>query len=139
MTAVFGLVIYLANKSDGAPTNNGYAVPDNLFQVPSRLKFKANWFSDDYVTPYFYHNGWIPLLSVIRPILDDDDYEIENISYSLGSGNFDYEKKRWATVGDCLKHNHEVRKELKQRLKEQKEERLRRENRKREAYKRANS
>jgi hypothetical protein len=136
---VLSAILYLNYKSDSISVDEDYVVPENLFHVPSRLKFESSSFSDDYVTPYFYYNGWKPLLRVERPMLDTQDYEIEKIVYNLGNGKFDYEKKRWATVGDCLKHNHEVRLELEKKRKESKEEKLRQENRKREAYKRANS
>jgi hypothetical protein len=139
MVSVGGLTIYLSNKSKPLVNKNDDVIPDKYYEIPSQLKFKSSWFSDNYVTPYFYNNGWHPLLTVNKPILDYEDYEIKNISYRLGDGNFDYEKKKWSTLGDCLKHNQEAYKQLKVKRKEWNEDRLRKEKQKIEAYKRANS
>ncbi len=137
---VIGLIIYLAIKSENSVTKDDYVVPDEYYEIPSQLRFKPSWFSDDFVTPYFYHNGlWHALLGINRPMLENEDYEIENIAYRLGNGVFDAEKVKWATVGDCLKHNQQVHKELKLKRKERREDKLRREKQKIEAYKRANN
>jgi hypothetical protein len=96
--------------------------------------------SDDYVTPYFYHNGWKPLLSVDKPnVMNDYEYVGKHISYKLGNGNFEYEKKRWATVGLCLEHNEQVWEDVKRLRKEKKEYDEKAYRRKQEALKRANN
>lgn len=133
---IVGLIIYLKMKNID---------PSKFDDVPSRLKFKPSSFSDDYVTPYFYHRyKWHPLLKLVKPATSlFGCFHIEDITYELGDGNFDMEKRKWATVGDCLRHNQEVNEELKkyyERLnKRLKADILERENKKKEAYKRANS
>lgn len=107
------IVIHIIFKDD-LPNLSNKEISEDLFNKPSKLKFESSWFSDDYVTPYFYHNGWWqPLKRIGKPIWGLEDHWVENISYSLGNGNFEYEKKRWATVGDCLQHNRNVYEQFK--------------------------
>lgn len=138
MIVVVSLIMYLTNSS--STVSQEKEISKSLFEKPSQLKFKTTWFSEDYVTPYFYHNGWHPLLAVDRPnVMNDYEYVAKNITYRLGNGNFEYEKKRWATVGDCLKNNKQVWEDVK-RLQKQKDEDDKKEyRRKQEALKRANS
>lgn len=101
------IVIHIIFKDD-LPNLSNKEISENLFNKPSKLKFESSWFSDDYVTPYFYNHGWHALKRIGKPIIGLEDHWVENISYSLGNGNFEYEKKRWATVGDCLQHNRDI-------------------------------
>jgi hypothetical protein len=115
--------------------------PTKFDHIPSRLKFKHSLFSDDYVTPYFYHRyRWHPLLKLVKPAdVCFGDFEVKNITYLLGDGYFFLPKEKWATVGDCLRHNQEVYKELKNHREYTKQCLLEKENKKKEAFKRANN
>jgi hypothetical protein len=139
MVLVVLITMYLTNSSF-TNSDGKKEIPKSLYEKPSKLKFKTTWWSDDHVTPYFYHNGWQPLLSVDKPnVMNDYEYVAKNISYRLGNGNFEYEKKRWATVGLCLEHNEQVWEDVKRLRKEKKEYDEKAYRRKQEALERANN
>lgn len=145
MLVVVCVTVYISTKPYNSleTTSDGGKAPQpisqDLYEVPSQLKFKSSWFSDEYVTPYFYHYGWQPLLQLRKPMLKKYDYEIKDLSYRLGSGNFDGEKKRWATVGACLEHNQRIKFNYKESQKELEQSRIDDQKYKAEAFKRANS
>lgn len=136
---IVGLVIHLLFSNVPSVISVNKEISKELFETPSRLKFKSTWFSDDYVTPYFYHYGWQPLKTVGKPIWGLEDNWVENISYRLGNGNFEYEKRRWATVGDCLKHNQNVYAECKKNNESLEKQRREIYENKKAALKKANS
>lgn len=132
------LIAYFTSK----PTLERVEKPiePNLYNVPSRLKFEKTWFSGDYVTPYFfYYNRWVSIRTIGKPVLSLEDNWIKDLTYSLGSGDFNYEKKRWATVGACIEHNRNVYKELEENNISLKRQRKDLHKKKEEAFKRANS
>lgn len=138
MIAVVAITLYLTSNAN--PFQEDDTIAENLYEKPSQLKFKTTWFSDDYVTPYFYHNGWKPLLCVDKPnVMNDHEYTIKNITYRLGNGNFEYEKKRWNNVGTCLENNQRVWEDVKKLRKQKQIDDQKEYMRKQEAYKRANS
>lgn len=137
------LVVFVVIKLDsgnGSILLDSGEIPERLYEVPSRLKFESTWFSDDYVTPYFYHNGmWISLKRVDYDFTDPTgDRYLSPISWKLGDGNFDHEKKKWSTVGACLEHNREMRKECNKQNVSLAKEREERRRKKEEAWRRAN-
>jgi hypothetical protein len=116
-------------------------IPEELFKIPSNIFIRPTWFSNDYVCFYFMYKGQKHSIWEIKePMLNGEDYAVSDKTVKLGNGDFEYEKnKRWATLGDCLKHNLEMWKGYK--IKQQELEKQRERNRlaKQEAYKRANS
>lgn len=140
MVIVIGLTIYLTNKFGTNTSETTSIISEHLFEKPSQLKFEPSWFSDDYVVPYFYHNGWHAILELKRPILDYDNYTLKNMTLRLGNGDFEYEKtKKWATVGDCLEHNKKMKLEYSEKQVKLEQSRIDEKKRKIEAFKRANS
>lgn len=143
MVLVFIVILLTENKSsasEGQPTKP-VEIPQNLYGVPSQLKFKEAWFGGGYVTPYFYHNGkWRTLNRVGSDFCNGlkDNY-IEGIAWKLGDGNFDYEKRQWATVAACLEHNRKVEEDCIRINKSLKQQRKEARDRKEAAWKRANS
>lgn len=132
------LIAYFTSKSTLERVEK--PIEPNLYNVSSRLKFKRTWFSEDYVTPYFFHyNRWVSIKTIGKPVLGLEDNWLKDLTYSLGSGKFDYEKKRWATLGACLEYNRNVYKELEENNISLKRQRNDLYNKKEEAFKRANS
>lgn len=138
MIATIAITLYLTSNTKPFKVND--IISQDLYGKPSQLKFKTTWFSEDYVTPYFYHNGWQPLLCVEKPnVMNDYEYVAKNITYRLGNGNFEYEKKRWNTVGVCLENNKKVWEDVKKLQKQKEIDDQKEYMRKKEALKKANS
>jgi hypothetical protein len=138
MILVMVVVIYLTN--DDVNINKSNETPEHLFSKPSNIKFETSWFSDDYVTPHFLYNGrWISLNRVGKPRLGLENNWVENVNFSLGNGDFDYEKEKWGTIGQCLEHNKKVNLECEENNKSLSQQRKSHEEGKRAAFKRANS
>lgn len=109
-----------------------------LYETPSRLKFEHSWFDKDYVTPYFYYNGWKPIMKICNPILDYEDYESREATYSLNRP-LTHVKDEFSSVGKCLEHNKRINEEIVKRNKEREQSRKEKKERLKEAFKKANS
>ena len=143
MALVFIVILLTENKSSASEgqSTKTVEIPQSLYGVPSQIKFKNAWFGGGYVTPHFYHNGsWHTLNHVGSDFCNalKDNY-IEPIAWKLGNGNFDYEKKQWATVGACLEHNRDIDKRCTEKNISLKQQRKERRDREKAAWNRANS
>lgn len=109
-------------------------------------KFKLNVsrssFSSDYVCFKYSGNGGIIWKTIHRCSSDPDIlwgyYKWEDLTYSLGSGKFDYEKNKFSSYQKILDYE-KIQKEMyinnNERIEKQKKERKKQ---KKEAYLRAN-
>jgi hypothetical protein len=106
-----------------------------------KLEVVPSWFSNDYVSFRYTTNGvtWKTIQCARAPFLSDDDWKMEHVAYRLGDGNFTYEKAQWDSKEKIEAYEANERQHAKTGQVALEEERVQREVRRKEAFKRANS
>lgn len=108
-----------------------------------KLRIVPAWFSSDYVQFEYTRNGktWHTIYTCSSPFLGHLDYNYvwERLSYRLGNGIFDHEKEKFSSYEKIKAYEEQQYKKYIDGNKDLERQREEIRERKKEAYKRANS